>query len=185
MPRPCWWYTCEFCSGRIYGPRVYTHENCVSYVNLRTHRLTPLASRLTFEEARQNLRENNAAVESAARQKEHAVLEEAAKKGAGSRCLEIERAEKRRTTPRKQRKERNRNTQIWKRLVRSSRKGKGGKMAVRQCGEVPASLASIFQRTAADVLPVPFPETPPSIAGPATIVPATFYPRVLLQLWIM
>ena len=65
----------------------------MSYVNLRTHRLTPLASRLTFEEATQNLRENNAAVESAARQKEHAVLEEAAKKGAGSRCLEIERAE--------------------------------------------------------------------------------------------
>ena len=93
MPRPCWWYTCEFCSGRIYGPRVYTHENCESYVILRTHRLTPLASRLTFEEARQNLGENNAAVESAARQKEHAVLEEAAKKGAGSRCLEIERDE--------------------------------------------------------------------------------------------
>ena len=140
MPRP-WWTTCELCSGRLYDSRITNrHENCESYVRGRMYKPTPVAPRLTFHEARQNLRENSAALEWAARFKEQAVVEEAAKKGAGSRCLEIERAEKRRTTPRKQRKERNRNTQIWKRLVRSSRKGKGGKMGGRKEDEVPLNL---------------------------------------------
>ena len=92
MPRP-WWYTCELCSGRIYGLPTLRHDNCESYVYLRTWRPTPVAPRLTLEEAMKNLRENNTALGWGERFKGRAVLEEAAKKGAGSRCLEIERAE--------------------------------------------------------------------------------------------
>ena len=53
---------------------------------------------------------------------------------------------------------------IWKRLVRSSRKGKGGKMAGRKEDEVPLNLRILRLRYSsgppADVLPVPFPEAP-------------------------
>ena len=92
MPRPEW-YICELCNGRIYGQPARKHYNCESYVDLRVYKPPPLAPRLTFVEAVQNLRENNTALEWAERFKGRAVLEEAAKKGAGSRCLEIERAE--------------------------------------------------------------------------------------------
>ena len=69
---------------------------------------------------------------------------------------------------------------IWKRLVRSILKGKGGKMDGPSDDEVPLNLRILRLRYAsgppADVLPVPFPEAPhPSL------VPRPWFPRHFIR----
>ena len=69
---------------------------------------------------------------------------------------------------------------IWKRLVRSILKGKGGKMDGPYEDEVPLNLRMLRLRYSsgppADVLPVPFPEAPhPSM------VPRPWFPRHFIR----
>ena len=69
---------------------------------------------------------------------------------------------------------------IWKRLVRSILKGKGGKMDGPYEDEVPLNLRMLRLRYSsgppADVLPVPFPEAPhPSL------VPRPWFPRHFIR----